>query len=415
VQLLPARVSLNMLTFEYKAATADGSIVKGVHVGNSRGDVVRQLHALGHIPIRVDETAQPTKSKNKFRIRRQRITQDNITGATRGLGTLLRAGLPLDRALSILITLEDGSPLGEILGNIRTRVKQGSTLADAIEKQGSVFSRFYVNLLRAGESGGALEIVLERLAEYMESNKEVRDALISAMIYPAILVFVALTSIFILLGYVVPQFAEMFEGVDQLLPLSTRITVGIGEALQSYGWLMLALAGAAIWYLRRQLRLPENLFRWHALLLKLPIAGELILKIEVARFARTLSTLLQNGVALLKALSIVKDTMGNRALAESLEHVTAGLREGQSLAEPLAKFTNFPAFAIHMVRVGEESGNLQQILTQVASTYDRDTRTTIKRTLALLEPVLILVLGAIIAAVIISILVAILSINELVI
>ena len=404
-----------MLTFEYKAATADGSIVKGVHVGNSRGDVVRQLHALGHIPIRVDETAQPTKSKNKFRIRRQRITQDNITVATRGLGTLLRAGLPLDRALSILITLEDGSPLGEILGNIRTRVKQGSTLADAIEKQGSVFSRFYVNLLRAGESGGALEIVLERLAEYMESNKEVRDALISAMIYPAILVFVALTSIFILLGYVVPQFAEMFEGVDQLLPLSTRITVGIGEALQSYGWLMLALAGAAIWYLRRQLRLPENLFRWHALLLKLPIAGELILKIEVARFARTLSTLLQNGVALLKALSIVKDTMGNRALAESLEHVTAGLREGQSLAEPLAKFTNFPAFAIHMVRVGEESGNLQQILTQVASTYDRDTRTTIKRTLALLEPVLILVLGAIIAAVIISILVAILSINELVI
>jgi len=404
-----------MLTFEYKAATADGSIVNGVLIGSSRGEVVEQLHTLGHIPIRIDETTRQPKTEKKFRIRRQHITQEQIADVTRGLSTLLRAGLPLDRALSILTTLEDGSSLGELLGNIRTRVKQGSTLADAVEEQGNVFSRFYVNLLRAGESGGALEVVLERLAEYMESNKEVRDALTSALIYPAILVFVALMSILILLGYVVPQFTEMFEGVGQVLPLSTRITIGIGEALQSYGWLMLILAGGVGWYLRRHLQLPENLYRWHAWLLKLPLAGELILKIEVARFARTLSTLLQNGVALLKALSIVKDTMGNRVLAEGLERVAVGLREGQSLAEPLAKFTKFPAFAIHMVRVGEESGNLQQILTQVASAYDRDTRTTIKRTLAILEPVLILVLGVIIAAVIISILVAILSINELVI
>jgi len=404
-----------MQTFEYKAATADGGIVKGVHVGNSRREVVEQLHAAGHIPIRVDELAQQQQSKKKYHVRRQHITQEQIADVTRGLSTLLQAGLPLDRALSILMTLEDGSSLGQLLGNIRTRVKQGSTFADAVEEHGSIFSRFYVNLLRAGESGGALEVVLERLAEYLENSKEVRDALISALIYPAILVFVSLTSIFILLGYVVPQFTEMFEGVEQVLPLSTRITIGIGEALQNYGWLLLVLTVGSAWYLRRQLQRPENLHRWHAWLLKLPIAGDLILKVEVARFARTLSTLLQNGIALLKALSIVKDTMGNRVLADGLERVAVGLREGQSLAEPLAKFTKFPAFAIHMVRVGEESGNLQQILTQVANTYDRETRTTIKRTLALLEPVLILVLGAIIAAVIISILVAILSINELVI
>jgi len=404
-----------MLTFEYKAATADGGIVNGVLIGSSRGDVVEQLHALGHVPIRIDETTRQSQTDKKFRFRRQRITQEQIADVTRGLSTLLRAGLPLDRALSILTTLEDGSSLGILLGDIRARVKQGSTLADAVEEQGSVFSRFYVSLLRAGESGGALEVVLERLAEYMESNKEVRDALTSALIYPTILVFVALMSILILLGYVVPQFTEMFEGVEQVLPLSTRITIGIGAALQDYGWLMLILAGGAGWYLRRHLQLPENLYRWHAWLLKLPLAGELILKVEVARFAHTLSTLLQNGVALLKALSIVKDTMGNRVLADGLERVAVGLREGQSLAEPLAKFTKFPAFAIHMVRVGEESGNLQQILTQVASAYDRETRTAIKRTLAILEPVLILVLGVIIAAVIISILVAILSINELVI
>jgi general secretion pathway protein F len=249
----------------------------------------------------------------------------------------------------------------------------------------------------------------------MESNKEVRDALISALIYPAILVFVALVSIFILLGYVVPQFTEMLEGAGQVLPLSTRIVLGVGDAMQSYGWVILVLGGAAAWQLRRQLRQPEKLYRWHAWLLKLPLAGELIVKVEVARFARMLSTLLQNGVALLKALAIVKDTMGNQVLAEGLGRVAGRIREGESLAEPLAELTEFPAFAVHMVRVGEESGNLQQILTQVANTYDRDTRTTIKRTLALLEPILILVLGLIIAAVIISILGAILSINELVI
>jgi len=404
-----------MLTFEYKAATADGDIVKGVHIGNSREEIVERLHGLGHIPIRVDETARQQKSKKGFQFFRQRITQKNIGDATRELSTLLRAGLPLDRSLSILMALEDGSPFGELLGNIRSRVKQGSSLADALEQQGGVFNRFYINLLRAGESGGALEVALERLAEYIERNKEVRDTLISALIYPAILVFVALISVFMLLGYVVPQFAEMFDGVEQVLPLSTRITIGIGGSLQSYGWLILVLTCAAVLYIARRLQVPENLYRWHAWLLRLPLAGELILKIEVARFARTLGTLLQNGVTLLKALSVVKDTMGNRVLAEGIERVAGSLREGKNLADPLAKFTSFPTLAIHMVRVGEESGNLEQILTQIANTYDRDTQTAIKRTLAILEPALILVLGAIIAAVIISILLAILSINELVI
>jgi len=243
----------------------------------------------------------------------------------------------------------------------------------------------------------------------------VRDTLTSALIYPAVLIVVALLSIFILLGYVVPQFTEMFEGAGQALPLSTRITIGAGDFLQNYGWLMLLVSAAGGWYLRQHLKQPDNQLRWHARLLRLPLIGELILKAEVARFARTLSTLLHNGIALLKALAIVKDTMGNRSLAAGLDRVANSIKEGQSLAEPLTVFTSFPEFAIHMIRVGEESGNLSEILTQVADTYDRDTRTTIKRTLALLEPVLILVLGAIIAAVIISILAAILSINELVI
>ena len=404
-----------MLKFEYKAATADGNIVSGIQSGRNRNDVVEQLHALGHVPIRIDEARGSKTSFPRPKRRRPRIKQDQIAGITRELSTLLRAGLTLDRALSILIDLEDGSPFGDLLGNIRSQVKEGATLAGAVENQGNTFSRFYVNLLHAGESGGALEVVLERLADYMEDSKELHDALISALIYPAILVVVALSSVFLLLAHVVPQFAEMFEGVEQVLPLSTRITIGIGGTLQNYGWILLLLAIGGTMYLRRWLEEPDNLYRWHALALKLPVAGELILKAEIARFARTLATLLQNGIALLSALSIVKDTLGNRVLVEGLERVTGSLREGQSLAEPLANQTSFPAFAIHMIRVGEESGNLQPILLQIADTYDRDTRTSIKRALSLLEPMLILVLGAIIAAVIISILIAILSINELVI
>jgi general secretion pathway protein F len=326
----------------------------------------------------------------------------------------VQAGLPLDRALSILISLADNEPLAEMLGAIRDRVKEGGTLADAMEEQGPVFSHFYISLLRAGESGGALEIVLERLADHLENAKEMRNALTSALIYPAILVVVAIVSIFILLGYVVPQFTQMFDGMGEALPVSTRITIAVGEGLQAWGWLLIVMLAAGFWFLRSQLADPASAYKWHAGLLRLPVLGEIVVKKEVARFAHTLSTLLQNGIPLLKALIIVKDTMGNRVLADGLERVTSGLKEGQSLADPLSEVPHFSSFAVHMIRVGEESGELDSILQKVATTFDRDTQVTIKRAMSLLEPMLILVLGVVIAAVIISILVAILSINELV-
>lgn len=404
-----------MNRFHYRAAAADGSIVDGVLIGESREHVVAQLQAAGQIPIRVDRSVSPG---NTFRLklkRRNSVTEQQIADSTRDLATLLRAGMPLDRALDTMISLAEGSPLAKLLDDVRQRVNQGAALADAMEQQGRIFSRFYINLLRAGESSGALEQVLERLADHLESSKEVRDSLTSALIYPAILVLVAVTSVLVLLAYVVPQFTQMFEGAGRALPLSTRITISAGEFLQNYGWLLFALAAVTVWTIRRQLQSDSGSYKWHKRLLNLPLAGPVIVKMEVARFARTLSILLQNGLPLLKALCIVKDTMSNHVLAAGIERVAGSLREGQSLARPLAESTDFPQFAIRMIGVGEQSGNLQDILVQIADVYDRDTRTTIKRTLALLEPILILALGVIIAAVIISILIAILSVNELVI
>ena len=400
--------------FQYKAVTADGEVVQGTLVGSDRKQVVEQLHALGQTPIRIDETAATTSSGRKRRWRKQRLSEDQIAHATRELSTLLRAGMPLDRALGVLISLSEGEPIAELLGNVRKQVNGGATLADAIESQGGAFDRFYINLLRAGEAGGALEVVLERLAEHMQQSKEVRDAMMSALIYPVILIVVAVSSIFILLGYVVPQFTELFEDVGQVLPLPTRITIAVGEGLQSYGWVALLVVVAGVWIISRQLEDPRGRRRWHARFLKLPFAGAIITRVEVARFARTLGTLLHNGVPLLKALSIVKDSIGNQVIADGIERVAGSLKQGQSLAEPLAEAALFPPFAIHMIRVGEESGRLEELLLQVASIYDRETQVTIKRTLSLLEPVLILVLGIVIAAVIISILMAILGINQLV-
>jgi len=402
-------------TFQFKAATSAGEIVNGVLTGTTRAQIIEQLQSLGHVPIRVDESAAKAGSKRRFQWRRQRVTEENVGIITRELSTLLQAGLPLDRALAILVSLADNDAVAEMLGSVRERVKEGATLADAMEEQGPVFSRFYISLLRAGESSGALEVVLERLADHLESAKEMRNALTSALIYPAILVVVAVVSIFILLGYVVPQFTQMFDGMGEALPISTRITIAVGESLQAYGWVLILLVAAAFWFLRRQLADPASAYKWHAAALRLPLLGEIVVKMEVARFAHTLSTLLGNGIPLLKSLTIVKDTMGNRVLSHGLERVSGGLKEGQSLADPLSEVPHFPSFAVHMIRVGEESGELEGILHKVAETFDRDTQVTIKRTMTLLEPMLILVLGVVIAAVIISILVAILSINELVI
>jgi general secretion pathway protein F len=404
-----------MPVFQYKAASPSGEIFNGTLEGASREQVVARIQAQGQIPIQVSEASSARASSNKRKKgrRSRRISETDISNATRELATLLRAGMPLDKSLSTLSTLTENDAMQQLLMDVQQQIKGGSTLADALQAHEGVFSRFYLNLLRAGESGGALEVVLERLAEHMEQSRAVRDNVQSALIYPAILVFVAVVSIFILLGYVVPQFTELFEGVGQVLPLPTRITIASGEFLQDYGWVLALLFVAGASLMRYQLSQPKGRYRWHARFLRLPIAGEIITRVEVTRFARTLSMLMNNGVPLLKALSIVKDTVDNRVIADGLDKVASSLKEGQSLAEPLADMAHFPSFAVHMIRVGEESGRLTEILDQVASVYERETQTTIKRALTLLEPALILVLGVVIAGVIISILMAILGINEL--
>lgn len=261
--------------------------------------------------------------------------------------------------------------------------------------------------------GGAVDVILGRLAEFMERSKALKDLVTSALIYPTILVGVAGLSVIILLAFVVPQFEQLFESAGKALPVATQIVIAAGELLQNYWWALLLGFLGIVSLARHQLQIPERRYWWDGWLLQLPLAGDLIAKLETARFSRTLSTLLLNGVPLLSALEIVKDTLSNMVMAESLAEVADDLRHGHGMSGPLLETGLFPKMAVQMIKVGEETGQLEEMLAQVATTYDVEVESAIKRLLALLEPVLILSLGVVIAGIIMSILVAILSVNEL--
>ena len=401
--------------FRYKAVDLDGEVMEGEMEASSLPVVIERLQDSGHVPIRAEEL-KPGQSATRFRLpqlRRRRISQRSIGIFTEELATLLRAGLPLDRALEILQSLAEDEQMAAMVSRVQDAVRGGKALSDALEAQQKVFSRFYLNMIRAGEAGGALDVVLTRLSDYLERSKQLKDTVVSALIYPAILITVAGLSVVILLTFVVPQFTQMFQDMGKALPLPTQIVVGIGDAFRNYWWAILLSIAAIALLVQRHLGNPRTRFKWDGRLLRLPLFGELIGKLEVARFSRTLGTLLGNGVPLLTALSIVKETLSNRVLSASLDPVADRLKEGQGLAQPLMQAEMFPRLAVHMIRVGEETGQLEQMLLQVADIYDREVQTTIKRMLALMEPALILTLGLIIAAIIMSILVAILSVNEL--
>lgn len=407
-----------MPIYLYKALTANGETLRGEINAPSKNVAIDRLQHAGHIPLSAVEKKGNKKTsfldfKKIFDL--EKVSAKDITLFTRELSTLLQAGLALDHALT---TLEDISPhpaLKKMLANINQQVKGGEPLSNAMEAQGQTFSKLYLNTIRAGEAGGSMHVVLERLADYLERTDELRNEVLSALLYPAILFMVAMLSIFILLSFVVPQFVPLFEDVGQALPLLTQVVFTSAELIQSYWWVILATVIFFIWIVDKKLQNPVTRMRWDDWCLGVPLYGELITKLDVARFARTLGTLLINGVPLLIAIGIVKEVVSNRVLARTINEAAKGLEQGGGLAKHLAQSDRFPQLAVQLIHVGEETGQLESMLLKTADIYEDESKTTIKRLLTLLEPVLILSLGAIIAIIIISILMAILGLNELVI
>jgi general secretion pathway protein F len=403
-----------MTTYQCKFIR-EGEVVQETRDAENESLLIIALQNEGVIPLNVREAKDnllsfllPSSSSGL------NISQKDVGVFTRELATLLGAGLPLDRSLSVLIDLtDDGTPINQMTTSILDKVKSGATLSDALDAQTNVFSRFYLNMIRAGEAGGSLDNVLERLADYMEQSKELRDTVTTAMIYPIILMVISFLSVFLLLTFVVPQFTEMFENSGKELPIPTQVVVGVADFLATYWWAVLAgilLLSAVVKF---QLSDSKRRRVWDYRFLKIPLINDLIVKIQVASFSRTLETLLGNGVTLLSALSIAKETLTNAAIADTVEKASKSLKQGGGMADVLIESGQFPKMALQMIKLGEETGRLQEMLEKVAVTYDKEIKTAIHRMLALLEPALIVTLGIVIAGIIVSILMAILSVNDL--
>jgi general secretion pathway protein F len=415
-----------MPVYRYRAVSPAGDVSVGEQDAANEAAMVDLLRDQGLMPVQIARAAdggaaaglgaagrEPLASRRAW-FQSKRVTRDQLLAMTRELATLLRAGLTLDRALEVLIGLAPTPAVTTLLQGLRDDVRGGKSLSQALDARREVFSRFYVNIVRAGEAGGALGVVLQRLAETMERGKELRDSVQSALIYPTILVCVAVASVILLLSWVVPQFQQTFAQAGKALPLPTEIVIFVGTFLRRWWWAMLIVLVLGVTWFRRRGKDPAVRRARDARLLRTPLLGDLIAKIEVARFSRTLSTLLGNGVTLLAGLSIVKETMTNTVLSGALEGVTAKLREGKGFGRPLAETNLYPRLAIQMIMVGEESGRLEEMLARVADVYDREVQVAVKRFLAILEPALILGLAVMVGGIVFSILLGVMGMSELV-
>ncbi len=402
-----------MASFFYKAVRMDGEALEGQMEAADEAAVIRQLQQEGLIPLST-RRAGGVRDQLFSQRRRQNLTAKEIGGLTRELSTLLEAGLTLDRSLQILIELGDQERIIRVLGDLQNRVRGGATFSAALEQQGGQFPRLYINMVRAGESSGALDAVLGRLAEYLEKTADLRDTVISALVYPLILLVVAGLSVILLLVFVVPQFAVLFQDMGAALPLPTRIVMGVGDFFRDFWWALLVLIAIIAVLIEKALAKPEVRDRFDSRVLRLPLFGDLIWKLETARFCHTLATLLKNGLTLLSALNLAKEVVNNRKLVELMTEAGEDLKHGRGLAQPFTQREILPQMALQMIRVGEESGALDTMLAKVASIYDKETQSSVKRLLTLLEPALIIGLGVVVAGIIISIIVPILGANELV-
>jgi type II secretion system protein F len=407
-----------MPVYSYKATDSSGKIFDGSLEAEAEKGAVSELHRMGLIPIRITRQKGNGNSLNVdvsrfFGSVFKGVSSKDVMIFTQDLATLLEAGLPVDRALSILIGSAEKEQVRAVVGEILKTVQGGGYLSDGLSRHPKLFSILYVNTVRAGEAGGVLETVLVRLGEFLENSQDLIDYLKSALVYPLFLVFVGGISIIVLLTFVIPKFAIIFSDMGQALPLSTQFLLGLSGILRTYWWLLLGGIGGGYFLLRRYLRSPAGRLRVDEKKLSFPVTRDLVKKVEVARFARTLGTLTKSGVPILQALNLVKDVMNNRVIIKAMDTVYNRVKEGDRLSKPLSDSGIFPSLAIQMITVGEETGRLDVMLLKVAENYDKAVKNTVKRLISFLEPAMILVMGLVVGFIVISMLMAIFSVNEM--
>lgn len=392
--------------FRYKAIDARGAILEGRMEAASDAEVIARLQEQGHLPVEARPTGTGmAPSLGRPFGGRGLLAGDALPRFTQQLATLLGAGQPLDRALSLLLEAQEDGRARRLIEDVRDAVRDGASLSTALERQHGVFSRLYLNMVRAGEAGGCLHESLMRLAEYLERSQALKTRVVNAMIYPVILTVVVGLALLFLLGYVVPQFALMYASLDVPLPWFTRLVLGAGQAVRT-GWpLILIVVPAAAWWLSRRRSSPDSRLRLDTWLLERRLLGPLLARLETARLAYAAGTLLKNGVSLLGALSISRNVLGNHVLARDVDSAIESVRNGRGLSSSLAENGRFPRLALQMIQVGEESGSLDAMLLRASDIFEQDTQRAIDRLLAALVPTITLVMASVVGLVIVAVLV----------
>ncbi len=385
--------------FVWEGKTRQGTVQKGELAATNKEEVLSLLRKQNILPIAVN--AKPRELKLKFG--QPKVTDKDIVILTRQLATMIDAGLPLVQCLDILGSQTENKTLAGIVNQVRTDVESGATFADALKKHPKAFDNLYVNMVAAGEAGGILDTILQRLATYMEKFAKIKRQIKSAMIYPSVILFVAVSVVALLLVIVVPMLANMFAESGQALPMPTRIVIAVSNFLKGWGGLGLLIAAVGGFVGLKQFRKTENGLRiTDSIALKVPVAGSLIQRVAVAKFTRTLGTLLTSGVPILEGLLIVSRTAGNKVVEESVLATRQSVSEGKTLAEPLSKAKVFPAMVVQMISVGEATGALDNMLNKIADFYDDEVDSAVAALTSMLEPMLMIFLGTTVGFVIVA-------------
>jgi general secretion pathway protein F len=424
-----------MPVFEYSGLTEAGKNVRGVKDAENR-KVLRSLLRKDGIfltDVRAADAlaaanAAANPSTGKIELSGQglsrevdlrmvfgtRVSGQDLAIATRQLATLIGAGITLVESLSALVDQVEHPRLKRILGIVRQKVNEGSSLADALAEHPKVFTTLYVNMIRAGESSGALDVVLIRLADFTENQAALRNKIIGAMLYPAIMVLVGLAIVGILFIVVIPKVTKIFEDMNVALPWTTQILITTSNFALNYWYAILVAVPLLAWAFRRYISTEKGLNWWDRTKLRAPIFGEVVRMLALARFAKTLATLLSSGVPLLTALDIVKNIVNNSILAKVIEDARDAIREGESIAAPLKRSGQFPPLVHHMIAIGEKSGQLEQMLQNIARSYDAQVDIRVSAMTSLLEPIMIVMMGGGVAFIVFSILMPIMQLNTFV-
>lgn len=408
-----------MPVYDYSALDAKGKTVTGIIDADGAVAARQKIRASGHYPVKLKEVkdgATERRERRAFSLSQYftRIRPSEVAIMTRQLATLIGAGFPLVSALQALMAQFPSPALKKMVAKIKDAVVEGTSFADALNGFPSVFSDVYVNMVRVGETSGTLEIVLNRLADITEKQEELKSRVVTAMIYPLLIMLVGFLIMVFLFIYVIPNITSIFKDMSQELPLPTQLLIGTSELFKSYWWILFILVTCVLFALRA-VRKNEKGHRWiDEHVLRLPLAGALSGKLATARFARTLGSLLDNGVSMLPAMDIVKNVVGNIHISEIIENAAVDVGKGQALHKSLEAGDVFPPIAIQMIMVGEQSGNLEEMLNKVADVFEKEVETTVMRMTALLEPIMVLIMAAMVLFIILSIFLPILEMRTLV-